>query len=145
MLGMFPSVSFDAQAAMALEFLCSGVDPMHCDPYNYYIEKDIIMISPILKEIIADIHNKIDHKIIAARFHRTIIDITLAAAKIIRKETGINIVVLSGGVMQNAVLLSNLLSLLKKNNFTVFSSGCIPSNDGSIAVGQIMIANHQNK
>ncbi len=144
MLGMFPSVSFDAQAAMALEFLCSGIDPMHCDPYNYYIEKDIIMISPILKEIIADIHNKIDHKIIAARFHRTIIDITLASVKIIHKETGINIVVLAGGVMQNAVILSNLLSLLQKNNFTVLTAGCIPPNDGSIAVGQIMIANHQN-
>jgi hydrogenase maturation protein HypF len=50
-------------------------------------------------------------------------------------------VVLSGGVMQNKVLLEGISKVLTKNNFTVFVPSILPPNDGSISVGQVVVGN----
>ena len=43
--------------------------------------------------------------------------------------------------MQNKIIVENLNQILIKNNFTVYLPSKLPSNDGSISVGQVMIAN----
>jgi len=57
------------------------------------------------------------------------------------KKSGIKKVILSGGVMQNKIIVENLNQILIINNFTVYLPSELPSNDGSISVGQVMIAN----
>jgi hydrogenase maturation factor HypF (carbamoyltransferase family) len=43
--------------------------------------------------------------------------------------------------MQNRVILEGLIGELRRNSFTVFFPSIIPANDGSIALGQTVIAN----
>lgn len=61
-------------------------------------------------------------------------------AKRMRKESGINKVVLSGGTFQNRYLLENSIQLLENLGFEVFSHRQVPSNDGGIALGQLAVA-----
>lgn len=55
-------------------------------------------------------------------------------------ETGVDRVILSGGVFQNATLLTGLEKILKAKGFYVFSHTKIPTNDGGISLGQAAIA-----
>ncbi|MCD4818602.1 MAG: carbamoyltransferase HypF [Candidatus Cloacimonetes bacterium] len=141
MLELFPIISFEAQSAMALEYLCKDASVFDYDPYPYELDVGVIKIGSLLKSIYNDVRNKVNHSIIALRFHRTIIDFTLNSVIKASKSTGIKKVVLSGGVMQNRVILSGLYEILQRNNFTVFFPSKIPPNDSSISFGQVMIAN----
>jgi hydrogenase maturation protein HypF len=49
-------------------------------------------------------------------------------------------VVLSGGVFQNARLLTGLIPALAARGFEVYSHRLVPTNDGGIALGQAVIA-----
>jgi hydrogenase maturation protein HypF len=141
MLGLFPEISFEAQSAMALEFLCEREDPTLHEPYSYQIDNSEIDIIPLLKGVLTDLTRGMSNKTIALRFHKTVIAFTLEAVKCVAAKTGLNKVILSGGVMQNVILLDGLRSELERNNFTVFFSSKLPSNDGAISAGQVMIAN----
>jgi hydrogenase maturation protein HypF len=57
----------------------------------------------------------------------------------IRERTGINEVVLGGGVMQNVLLLSWLVPSLERTGFSVFVPTKLPPNDGGICFGQAAI------
>jgi hydrogenase maturation protein HypF len=59
---------------------------------------------------------------------------------VIRKESGLNRVVLSGGVFQNSLLLTGLIKALEEKNFQVFTHSKVPANDGGICLGQAMVA-----
>jgi hydrogenase maturation protein HypF len=47
---------------------------------------------------------------------------------------------LSGGVFQNAILLTGLIDALAERRFTVFTHRQVPTNDGGIALGQAVAA-----
>jgi len=141
MLGLFPAISFEAQSAMALQFLCGYGDISELGSYNYSIEKDQMNIIPLLQDIVKDIRSNTSHRNIAGKFHNTIVEMTLSAILKVRKTTGLSKVVLSGGVMQNSILFHNLVKKLSKNNFTVIKPEIIPPNDSSISLGQAVIAN----
>jgi len=49
--------------------------------------------------------------------------------------------VLSGGVFQNSFLLEKICRDLEKNSFEVYTHKDLPSNDGGVAIGQMIIAN----
>jgi hydrogenase maturation protein HypF len=51
-------------------------------------------------------------------------------------------VALSGGVFQNARLLTGLVPALAARGFEVYSHCLVPANDGGIALGQAVIAAH---
>ena len=141
MLGLFPTITFEAQSAMALEFLCGNESVSDSEPYSFEISKDIINIKPIIIDVSKDIQKGVDHKVISKRFHKTIIEFTLVSVQKTAIASGLNKVVLSGGVMQNRILLNGLIETLTRNNFTVYSPRNLSPNDGSISVGQVMIAN----
>jgi hydrogenase maturation protein HypF len=58
----------------------------------------------------------------------------------IRSETGIKQVALSGGVWQNITLLTKTMERLRSAGFVVLTHHQVPANDGGIALGQILIA-----
>jgi len=141
MLGLFPTITFEAQSAMALEFLCRSESVSDAEPYQFGINKDIIDVRPIIIEVSKDIQKGVNHEVISQRFHKTIINFTLISVQKVSVVSGLNKVVLSGGVMQNRILLDGLIEALTRKNFTVYSPRNLSPNDGSISVGQIMIAN----
>ena len=59
---------------------------------------------------------------------------------VIRKDRGLNRVVLSGGVFQNSILLNGMIDALEERGFSVFSHQQVPTNDGGIALGQAVVA-----
>ncbi len=141
MLGLFPSITFEAQSAMALEFLCGNESVSDSESYSFEISKNIIDIRPVIIEVSKDIQKGVKPQVISRKFHKTIIDFTLASVQKASKVSGLSKVVLSGGVMQNRILLNGLIETLTRNNFTVYSLKNLSPNDGSISVGQVMIAN----
>jgi hydrogenase maturation protein HypF len=54
----------------------------------------------------------------------------------------LNEVALSGGVWQNQILLDLVRDGLRQNGFVVYFHQQVPSNDGGLALGQAVIANH---
>ncbi|MCF7859385.1 MAG: carbamoyltransferase HypF [Candidatus Cloacimonetes bacterium] len=145
MLDLYPNITFEAQSAMALEFLCENEDVLQIEPFSFHIKSGLIGIKPLLRDIAEAIKNKAEQKIIAKRFHRTILEFTLVTAQRLRRDNNLNKIVLSGGVMQNKLIVSGLAELLVKNDFEVYRPQKLPANDGSISVGQLMIANRINK
>jgi hydrogenase maturation protein HypF len=143
MLNLYPAITFEAQSAIALEFLCNYESILNVESYSYEFDNGTVKIFQMLKEIVEDIKSNSPHKTIAKRFHKTILDFTLEALLEIRSRNGLNKVVLSGGVMQNRIIISGLNEILSKNDFEVFLPEKVTPNDGSIAIGQVMIANNK--
>jgi hydrogenase maturation protein HypF len=61
-------------------------------------------------------------------------------AKEAREGTGLDRVVLSGGVFQNSLLLNSTLDCLEKEGFRVWTNEGVPPNDGGISLGQAAVA-----
>jgi hydrogenase maturation protein HypF len=93
-----------------------------------------------IREIVHDIESGIDVSKIAGKFHNTIARIICEVAKKMKSETGINDVVLSGGVFQNALLVNKTIIELEKAGFKVYTHSKVPPNDGGLSLGQAVVA-----
>jgi hydrogenase maturation protein HypF len=144
-MGVRNRVSFEGQAAMELEML-AGVDRIDMQKENIYAfewnggETRRISVRPIITGILGDMKNKTPLPLISHRFHATIIRLFASLCRELRTETGLNRVILSGGVFQNALLLDGLMQMLEIEKFEVFTHSLVPSNDGGISLGQALIA-----
>ncbi|MFC2087353.1 carbamoyltransferase HypF, partial [Bacteroidota bacterium] len=108
---------------------------------KYDVELDsVISFHTMFEQMISDILTKSEIKSIATKFHNTMVDLIHRVAEKMRKETGIQKLVLSGGTFQNKYLVENLVPLLYRNDFDVYLHEKIPPNDGGIALGQLVIA-----
>ena len=133
-LGLCKKAVFDSEAPMRLE------SAIHCDTDLYYpfcIEKTVIF-ADTFKAILADLTH-CDRSLISTKFHNTIAQVIVEVSDKIRKETSINKVILSGGVFQNKYLLEKSEKLLTRNRFDVFTNHLVPSNDGGISLGQLVV------
>lgn len=73
---------------------------------------------------------------LALLFHEVLADMVRDGALRVREITGVNTVVLSGGVFQNLLLLALCQTRLEKAGFRVLTHSLVPANDGGIALGQ---------
>ncbi|WP_138204716.1 Sua5/YciO/YrdC/YwlC family protein [Haloimpatiens lingqiaonensis] len=146
-LGLREIISYDAQGAIELEDI---LDERIKESYPYVIEdvldkkQDdsmyIVDYSPMLMDLLKDMQRNIKSSEISAKFHNTIINITVEMANRLREQFKINIVVLSGGVFENRYILKNTYRGLKDQGFQVFFNEKIPTNDSGISLGQVAIA-----
>jgi hydrogenase maturation protein HypF len=142
LIGLKHKISYHAQAAIALEQL--ALKSNSSDSYPFVIKDCIIDQTPVIKGIVNDLKTKIPADVIARKFHNTIVDIIISAAELIRKDSGITNVALTGGVFQNSLLLENSFSRLKEKGFSPFIHQLVPPNDGGISLGQAVYAHfHQ--
>jgi hydrogenase maturation protein HypF len=128
--------TYKAEAPMRSESL---VDPSIQQYYKFEI-KDTISTNIFIKQIVEDIRNKLGERLIATKFHNTLVQIILRVSQNIRETDKINTVALSGGVFQNKYLLEKSEKLLEKNDFEILKGKEVPVNDGGIALGQLAIA-----
>jgi hydrogenase maturation protein HypF len=77
---------------------------------------------------------------LAACFHATIADATVAMVKKIKQDTGIRKVALSGGVWQNMTILKKVVGMLQQEGLHVYTNQLVPPNDGGLALGQAAVA-----
>ena len=90
--------------------------------------------------MVADCLAGVAAAVIAARFHNSLVRLLADACDLIRERTGLNLVALSGGVMQNALLFTRLQRTLAARGFEVLTHTLTPPNDGSISLGQVAVA-----
>ena len=138
--GIRKRVNFEGQAAMELEMLAQETTDSR---YVYEWEADDVLripTAPIIRGVVTDIQKRVPVAEIGAKFHRTLICLFVDLCKVIRQNSVLNRVVLSGGCFQNAALLSGLIQALSEEKFEVFAHEQVPTNDGGIALGQAAIA-----
>jgi hydrogenase maturation protein HypF len=138
--GIRKRVNFEGQAAMELEMLARETSDSRYD-YEWEVG-DVLRIptGPIIRGVVRDIQKKVPVPEIGTKFHRTLICLFADLCKVLRKDSGLNRVVLSGGCFQNAILLSGLILALSEEKFEVFAHEQVPTNDGGIALGQAVAA-----
>ena len=140
LIGIRLKINYEAQAAIELEAIA---DPHESGYYVMPLDGKIIQTEPLIKAIVTDFNNKIPVSSISAKFHQTIINMALEVCHIIRQETGIQHIALSGGVWQNLFLLKRILPALRLAGFEPLIHQKCPPNDACISLGQVMIAAHQ--
>jgi len=148
-------VQFEGQAAIELEML---VDK---ELLSHYLANDemnlgyaLIINTPntpssglaelnaacMWPQLLNDVRQGISNTVISTRFHAGLIKGIVAMLLQLRQNYTFNDVALSGGCMQNAVLLEGLIHSLHKKGLNCLSHSLIPANDGGIALGQAAIA-----
>ena len=93
--------------------------------------------SSLMPELYYRRMNGEDTGLLAMLFHETLTDIAIQACQRAREETGCTVLALSGGSMQNKILLKLLIKGLEKRGFSVYLNESVPCNDGGISLGQI--------
>ncbi|MCD5397583.1 carbamoyltransferase HypF [candidate division NPL-UPA2 bacterium] len=144
LLGIRDRVNYEGQAAVELEMLAEEGEGEPNEIYGYEVreEEGVFIVNPhlIIREIIDDLEGGIAASFISAKFHRTLAWIIGEVCNLIRRESGLDKVVLSGGVFQNMFLLKRALPLLREGGFQVYTHHKVPPNDGGISLGQAVIA-----
>jgi hydrogenase maturation protein HypF len=138
--GVRRRVYFEGQASMELEMAADQVTEAH---YNYELEPGAyyrIMPRPIVRGVVEDFLKGIRPSEISAKFHCTLIRLFSDICEIVSGERDIKRVVMSGGVFQNAILLTGLTRALEDKGLQVFSHRIVPTNDGGICLGQAIAA-----
>jgi hydrogenase maturation protein HypF len=141
MIGLCRTVSFEGQAAMQMEAKAKPAGIVL--PFEILRNQSESYILDILPSIRAIVENKFCGKSmeeISSAFHATLNAAFASMSLEMKKATGINRVVLSGGCFQNRILLEGTVAELRKNNFEVYTHSQIPANDGGISLGQAVIA-----
>lgn len=81
---------------------------------------------------------------LAASFHRTVAAALVNMTRRLCRQTGIKKVVLSGGVFQNILLLTEVMTALQPD-YEVLINRKVPPNDGGLALGQAVIARERSR
>lgn len=140
LLGLRQRVQFEGQAAMELEFAARPGVEAHYDFELRPGEPTIIDWQPMISQIIQEMARHEDTALMAAKFHNTLTEMIVAVAR----QIGENKVALTGGCFQNRYLLERTIRRLKETGFRPYWHQRVPTNDGGIALGQIMAAVHQH-
>ena len=134
--GVRHEVNYEAQAAIELEAI---VDPQEQQCYEFGLEDSIIDQAPVVRSVVADLRRGVAPQKIAARYHNAVAQMIAEVSDRIRSHSDVTTVMLSGGVMQNMVLLKKTLHLLRHAGFEVYVHRQVPANDGGLALGQAII------
>lgn len=133
--------SFDGQAGMVLECLAESVGEARPLPYRFLSGAPFQLdCTPMLTEFVDRLTTGETPTALAWGFHAGLAAAVAEGCAVLRAATGLQRVVLSGGVFQNRLLSELVYTLLQQAGFTVFSHRLVPPNDGGIALGQAAIA-----
>lgn len=138
MLGLRQAVSYEGQGAVLLEAAASedeGSYPVVWDEGTPRVFDWREMVRAIEEEQAAGI----SVSVIAGRFMNTLIEMALQQCLWMREETGLDRVVLSGGVFQNQYLLRRLSRRLQEEGLQVFCHSRVSCNDEGLSLGQLEI------
>lgn len=136
-------IHHEGQAAMALEQLALQAGP-GCPPYPLPIDRTgkrpVIVTSSLWPALFADLHGGRPPNEVACAFHHGLADCLLQLACDLASQHQTRSVALSGGVLQNKLLLERLDRGLRAKGFEPLMHEQVPANDGGISLGQAAIA-----
>jgi hydrogenase maturation protein HypF len=134
LLGFIRPVTFEGQAAIWLEQLARGSPA--AGPYPLPCESGVLDWRPLLRAVMTDRRKGRDTREIARAFHAAIAHGLRDAAMSLGRRYGLDVVVASGGVFQNALLLDELSGYLEEAALSLWINHTVPPNDGGISLGQ---------
>jgi hydrogenase maturation protein HypF len=146
--GVRDTVGYEGQAAVELEWLASGVHPdrsyefelISPSPVQTSESPMVVDTRPLIRAVAADAANGVSGALVARRFHSTLVDIIAEVCGRLGRSTGIDSVVLSGGVFLNAILTREVDARLVLDGFRVYRHRLVPPNDGGLSLGQLAVA-----
>jgi hydrogenase maturation protein HypF len=137
-------VSHEGQAAMELEALAAREfhgEARRGYPYDLGGEEiRTLEWRRLWEALLDDLRRGVTPATIAARFHQGLVRAVAETAVALCHETGLDTVVLGGGVFQNRLLLEGVIGTLRRADVHVLSPEKVPANDGGLALGQAAIA-----
>jgi len=142
LLDVRQTVAYEGQAAIELEALAESSSAAEHYPFSFS-EVDgrlVLDFSDMLRSLVQDVLDNRPREDLARRFHNTLAVAASEVCEEIRAATGLQRVVLSGGVFQNRLFSEGLSTHLEQKNFQVYSQRLAPPNDGGLALGQAIIA-----
>jgi hydrogenase maturation protein HypF len=128
---------YEAQAPCELE---AAVHPAEAACYPFPVEEGVLDPRPALRALVEDVRSGVEPSRLAARFHNGLAGGVVRACGILRDETGLERVALSGGAWQNLRLLHLVVEGLEGAGFEVLTHREVPPNDGGLALGQAAVA-----
>jgi hydrogenase maturation protein HypF len=142
LVGVRDRAGYEGQAASELEALATRAEPDSAYPFALDAVRDPLQADtrPLIGAIVADVRHGVSREVIARRFHSTLVEVIAEVCKQLRDRTGLNAVVLSGGVFLNAILLTESLDRLVCDGFRVYRHAHVPPGDGGLCLGQLAVA-----
>lgn len=143
LLGIARYASFEAEGPIRLEKLCK--DNIK-SAYKFRIKdtKDGIIIDTdrVFSGMLKDLRDARGKVLIATKFHNSMAAVIIDVARRLSEESGIEDIVLSGGVFQNAFLKRRAVEGLTAAGLKVFANSNTPINDFNISLGQLYVSRH---
>ncbi len=143
LLGVAQVSSFEAEAAMRLEALAATVDHgVAAEAMEILARDDGLVLDTVqlVATLVRERRRGRPADELAAVFHESLARGISRVCVQLRSELGLERVALSGGVFQNALLLTRVEQLLRENDLMVFANREVPSNDGGLSLGQALVA-----
>jgi len=145
--GIHQFVTYEGQAAMALEF---ATDTSIADAYPLDLRETEpgpdddrgsrprfeLDWRPTIAAVVDDVRGDVATGTIAGRFHNGLV----AAIVELARRVGEPRIALTGGCFQNVLLTTRARRALEKAGFEVLLHRQVPANDGGISLGQIAVA-----
>jgi hydrogenase maturation protein HypF len=146
--GVRQKVSYEGQAAMECEWLASELTADAAYPYETIDEPGdfgseptcIVDTRPLIRAVVRDKAKGAAAGRIARRFQSTLVEIVADICGRIANRTGLDRVVLSGGVFANVLLTVEAAAHLDRQGLRVYRHQLVPPNDGGLSLGQLAIA-----
>ncbi|MHB8658399.1 MAG: carbamoyltransferase HypF [Solirubrobacteraceae bacterium] len=141
--GVRNRVNYEGQAAIELEAACAPVSAGRA--YSIELVRDgdgFVTLDPraAIRGVAADAHQGQTPGAIATRFHRAVVTATVQACVSCAAAHGTELIVLSGGVFGNRVLLQGVSEGLLEAGLRVLVPERLPAGDGGISYGQAAVA-----
>jgi hydrogenase maturation protein HypF len=136
------AVDYEGKAAIALEWLATGMEPEAAYPTELIESGDALVLDPrpLIRAVAAEARSGEQPRQIARRFHSSVVAWTAQTCRLLRERTGITTVALTGGVFMNAILAHECAARLANDGFRVLRHRVVPPNDGGLCLGQLAAA-----
>ncbi len=141
LLNIKHAITYDAQAAIELENIANSTTRFDVQPIKNV--GSVIDTDKLIRKIVEMIQENKPTAQIALYFHYQLAEYFVAAVLSAREKFAIDTVALSGGVYQNKLFFEYISLRLQNEKFNLLTHKELPTNDGGLALGQIMIADAQ--
>jgi hydrogenase maturation protein HypF len=144
LIGIRQEVSYEAQAAIELEMAArssieTGNYPLDLRRQDNHWQIDT---TPLFRAIVDDLRRMVLVETISRRFHNGLVETLTRLARLLREESSINRICLSGGTFNNLLVFEQLIRKLESSGFEVFTPSEVPAGDGGLSLGQALVAAH---
>jgi len=141
--------SYEGQAAIEMETIVTPdslnyVKEVGAYPFNIgKLDQETELILdpyPLWLALLDDLQQTTPKSLIAAKFHQGLADAIANMVQQLRPDIISNQVILTGGVFQNRILLTQVRENLERMGMRVLTHSLVPPNDGGLSLGQAVIA-----